>query len=555
MNIPENFDRWMFDYLEGNLTASEAETFEQFLHDHPEFEMDAEAWQHATIEDENVVYPNQHKLERKRRFAGWYSWSAAAIVAIFIAAISGVYFTDNSIESAVLSSTYKNTGELKYENSQQINTARQNLKGQNQPYSTSLVGSQVNSSTSSNFGVMNTSNPVGINRVENLAAANQYEVNDQGQNGSMNLTSSTGKKNKAKQQEQDKLLQNNYLSEYVANPGFSERKIDLSKKSKVSPSSFANKTKRVYRKVEKMFGYPVGLINLRDPQMLLPENDLLSFNPAFAGGMLASRVEFKHRNQWLGSNYSSQTTQMSIDGYVPELRGGIGMIVNSKIYNGNGVADYSLDLVYSPKIKLSDKVVLEAGVKVTLGMLTGNTFNLKGAKTYELERGLPIAIDYAEPTTFYDRLWYKDIAVGFVLNTENFYFGLSADNLNRHYATGYREEGKLEPMKSPILFNGILGTDIESSNKKMVFSPFVSARKFGEQTEAWAGLNFKINRFTLGGSYSTNHDFTAVMGMKFKKFKCFYQLDRTTSILATSQLYSHNIGIRFNSEFKSARFK
>jgi type IX secretion system PorP/SprF family membrane protein len=402
---------------------------------------------------------------------------------------------------------------------------------------------------------MNVSNPVSMNRVENLAATNQYEVDDQEQNGSRNFTSSTVKKNKAKQQEQDKLLQKNYLSEYAANPGFSERKIDLSKKSKVSPSSFANKTKRIYRKVEKMFGYPVGLINLRDPQMLLPENDLLSFNPAFAGGMLASRVEFKHRNQWLGSNYSSQTTQISIDGYVPEFRGGIGMIVNSKIYNGNGVADYSIDLVYSPKIKLSNKVVLETGVKVTLGMLTGNTFNLKGAKTYELDRGLPIAIDYDEPSTFYDRLWYKDIALGFVLNTENFYFGLSADNLNRHYATGYLEEGKLEPMKSPILFNGILGTDIESSNKKMVFSPFVSARKFGEHAEAWAGLNFKINRFTLGGSYSTNQDFTAAMGMKLKKFKCFYQLDRTTSMIAASQLYSHNIGIRFNSEFKSARFK
>lgn len=555
MNIPENFDRWMFDYLEGNLTASEAETFEQFLEDHPEFEMDAEAWQHAIIEDENVIYTNQHKLERKRRFAGWYSWSAAAIVAIFIAVVGGVYFNDNSIKSGDFSSNYKNTGELNYENSQQSSTARQNLKGQNQPYSTAQLGSQANLLIRSNYGVMNVSNPVSMNRVENLAATNQYEVDDQEQNGSRNFTSSTVKKNKAKQQEQDKLLQKNYLSEYAVNPGFSERKIDLSKKSKVSPSSFANKTKRIYRKVEKMFGYPVGLINLRDPQMLLPENDLLSFNPAFAGGMLASRVEFKHRNQWLGSNYSSQTTQISIDGYVPEFRGGIGMIVNSKIYNGNGVADYSIDLVYSPKIKLSNKVVLETGVKVTLGMLTGNTFNLKGAKTYELDRGLPIAIDYDEPSTFYDRLWYKDIALGFVLNTENFYFGLSADNLNRHYATGYLEEGKLEPMKSPILFNGILGTDIESSNKKMVFSPFVSARKFGEHAEAWAGLNFKINRFTLGGSYSTNQDFTAAMGMKLKKFKCFYQLDRTTSMIAASQLYSHNIGIRFNSEFKSARFK
>ncbi|MCC7454933.1 MAG: PorP/SprF family type IX secretion system membrane protein [Crocinitomix sp.] len=475
-------------------------------------------------------------------------------MAIFVAAVGGVYFTENSIESGDYSSNIKENGVRIDQIAQQNNASTYRQKGQNQVYSTSLVGSQTNSSTRSNNGVLNVSNSVGINRVENLAATNQNEVDNQEQNGSLILTSSTDKRNKAKQQEQDKLLQNNYLSEYVANPGISDYKIDLSKKSNVSPSSFANKTKRVYRKVEKMFGYPVGLINLRDPQMLLPENDLLSFNPAFAGGMLASRVEFKHRNQWLGSNYSSQTTQMSIDGYVPELRGGVGMIVNSKIYNGNGVADYSVDLVYSPKIKISNKVILEAGVKVTLGMMTGNTYNLKGAKIYELERGLPIALDYEVPTTFYDRLWYKDIALGFVLNTESFYFGLSADNLNRHYATGYREEGKIEPMKSPVLFNGILGTDIESSNKKMVFSPFVSARKFGEQTEAWAGLNFKINRFTLGGSYSTNHDFTAVMGMKFKKFKCFYQLDRTTSTIATSQLYSHNIGIRFNSEFKSARF-
>ena len=43
MKIPENFDRWIFDYLEGNLTPSEASEFERFLALNPDFEADVDA--------------------------------------------------------------------------------------------------------------------------------------------------------------------------------------------------------------------------------------------------------------------------------------------------------------------------------------------------------------------------------------------------------------------------------------------------------------------------------------------------------------------------------
>ena len=87
MNIHDNFDRWMFDYMEGNLSSGEIEVFEQFLAQNPGFEPDADAWQNSVIPTENVIYTNQEKLQRKKKYAGWYSWSAAAIL------VTGLLFT------------------------------------------------------------------------------------------------------------------------------------------------------------------------------------------------------------------------------------------------------------------------------------------------------------------------------------------------------------------------------------------------------------------------------------------------------------------------------
>ena len=89
----------------------------------------------------------------------------------------------------------------------------------------------------------------------------------------------------------------------------------------------------------------------------------------------------------------------------------------------------------------------------------------------------------------------------------------------------------------------------------MSASPFIAARHFGESKEIWAGANFRINHFTIGGSYSTNNDFTAAMGMKFKNFKMIYQYDRTTTLLSNEKIGSHNLGIRFNGKTKKSRFK
>ena len=85
----------------------------------------------------------------------------------------------------------------------------------------------------------------------------------------------------------------------------------------------------------------------------------------------------------------------------------------------------------------------------------------------------------------------------------------------------------------------------------MTFSPFVAYQQFGDKPEIWGGMNYKLQKFIIGGSVSSNKEFTASIGMKFEKFKLVYRYDVTESVLMGVRVGSHNIGIRFNANRKN----
>ena len=68
----ENIDRWLFEYVEGNLTNEQIRQLEAFLLDHPEFDLDLDSWQMTKVEPLLHEFPNQEVLyreEKKRRRA------------------------------------------------------------------------------------------------------------------------------------------------------------------------------------------------------------------------------------------------------------------------------------------------------------------------------------------------------------------------------------------------------------------------------------------------------------------------------------------------------
>jgi hypothetical protein len=208
-----------------------------------------------------------------------------------------------------------------------------------------------------------------------------------------------------------------------------------------------------------MTGYPVGLTNLKDPDILIPNNNLLDFNGSFTGGFGRPRVETRYRNQWFGSNNNLQSTQLNFDTYSQALRGGIGVVLNRNDFNNGGFTDNRISLFYSPKFALNRKIYFEPSIKMTLGVMTLNTSKIIPETEFEIERGRIIKTLPSTDLPSANNLWYKDYGLGFVLNADKFYFGFQADNLARHNQSVYNGTEN-----ASIKYTAIIGRDYQSRN-------------------------------------------------------------------------------------------
>jgi hypothetical protein len=91
MITKENYELYLFDLTEGNLTAEEVKMVEDFLTLHPELKAELAAYRSAVLEaDTTVVYKNKESLKRKSGGKRFYLfnpyYSAAALVTILLGA-------------------------------------------------------------------------------------------------------------------------------------------------------------------------------------------------------------------------------------------------------------------------------------------------------------------------------------------------------------------------------------------------------------------------------------------------------------------------------------
>lgn len=536
MKIPRNFDRWMFDYKEGSLSQSEMSYFEKFMAENPQLNQDINAWDNSYIKKESIAYPGIANLEKNRRFGAIYTW-AATITLLIISSISSFYFISSDTNKVYslrdsefgLFSTLIGTN-----NDFEINSSNIGQDNNiNQP-AISVNNSTSNSSTPGNL----TTSPLISSHNSNNENSN-FDDNNRGHINSDIVND-----------EINKIESNNstHSTHYKNNPGFHPNKIKTTKKSKSKYGTIGYKLKKVLKRIEKMTGYPVGLTNLKDPDLLIPNNNLLDFNGGFVGGYGAPRIEAKYRNQWLGESNNLQSTFLNFDTYSKSLRGGLGVIFNSNNFNNGAFTDNRMSIFYSPKFALNSKVYFEPSIKMTLGLMTLNSSKILPNTKLEVERGRIINTFSTNDLPTANNLWYKDYGLGFVLNADKFYIGFQADNLAQHNQSVYNSSEN-----ASIKYSAIVGMDYQSRNKKTTLSPFVSYYNNNNINEFWGGVNIKYQSITLGGAYSNKNEYSASLGMKFKTFKLIYQYDRTNSYLSDVKLGSHTLGIRINAKRKKLR--
>jgi len=139
-------------------------------------------------------------------------------------------------------------------------------------------------------------------------------------------------------------------------------------------------------------------------------------------------------------------------------------------------------------------------------------------------------------------LWYKDLGLSVMVNTKWFYVGAQIDNLGRHQSNIYGAAGQ---QRAGIHSIFTVGTDYQSKNKKIGFSPYLIYQNYDKLSEAWLGANFRASWFTVGAAISSNTEPAASVGVKFKHFAIIYNTDYTKSMMTSKPALSHQLTLRF----------
>jgi hypothetical protein len=566
----DNIDRWLFEYVEGNLSSEQEKQLEAFLLDHPEFDLDLDSWQMAKVEPLSYEFPNQDTLyrkEKKRRRILPYVFGFSAMTTLMTFSI---YFLMNSEES---------------KNSQQVSRATKVVKNQNKNFAkneNSLFNSSYQSQTSvasqqrfdqsitrsyqpnlGNHFVGTKSNlPVNdkyqnINSSEEFGNQSQSIVSDvhASEDNSLpgNIFPETTNpeliSNKANLESAVRSLADNSMKENsVQVPSDDQiKKVDQKKvsgsKTPYSKLSF----KKILKNLNDYMGDEIGLKNTRDHQIHVPGLSQLDANFSRAGDISSTRFRTLSRAQWLGKGNQSFTNQMALDWFSKSLKSGFGLQGNYQLYGNGVIQNWNVAFIYSPKILLSKSFLIEPGIRYKMGskILTSNLVNNINKVEVERDNTLDFYADGSTPIG--TNQWFRDIGTSVLIHSKWFYIGAQADNLLRHQDNIY-SNSITTPRRTGIHYSVNAGTEYVSKTGESSFSPYGYYEKFENREEAWGGFNFQYKAFSIGGALSNKSNFALSTGLRFSTFAFTYQFDKTYSSLLGQTANSHQISIMFNTK-------
>lgn len=534
-----NIDQWLFDYFEGNLNPGQEEMLEQFLMDHPEYDADMEAWGGARAASGVDTYQNSERLKRRVAIVPLFTrWAAVFILLLSFG--TGLYYVNN-LKSDVkyyfvpLSDTYFSTDSglslvSVEQKEEETNEVEQDSRGQYLLVEHAENTSEVNNSMSSNNMEAATTSrsdnyagssapvaePVIINALEIDEVPDQIAAT----------------------------LKEPPVQIVVNKDAGEETPVHEKENTKSKGGAF----KDFSRSVKRIIHSEIGLINLRDPNYLLPGNIANDINFGHTGSLLATRVYSNTILQWPGRTGQTVSMQAGFDTYASSLGGGIGVQMNYSNYEAGMFESYEGAITYSPKFKLSKNIVLEPALRFKMGTRSLNPDRIVPGTEVEWERGNRTTLfpDGEKPNG--ERIFYKDMGLGVLLNTKWAYVGLNVDNILRHANPIYVNPGAGGDNRAKLNFTATAGTDYESFNKKTSLSTYLLYRNYGDVNEGWLGMNYRYRFMTVGAAISTNADPVASIGLSFDRFRLVYFADYSKNSLKGKRMLSHQLSLRFTSK-------
>ncbi len=543
-----NIDRWFFEYVEGNLSPEQEAQLEAFILNHPDLELELDAWKSATIEPTIYEFPNQETLfqsdKKRRRFIPFY-WTTAGVFCISLSLL--LLLPTEQSNTGILFSSQAKTSHLNNRNlGQQIKTnlafKKENRLIDNN-YSTNSSRITNQSASIEDYLLSNDQfskkSPTLLNSDSNQSfLADQSSPNDL-------VTNETASSNK--QMDTTSTLSDNLPLENKLNQNKLTHNSKNTKKSNSSESTILSGLEKSVGKLNEFMEKSLGLKNTRDHQVHLPGVSQIDANFSSAGDVSSTRFRALNRAQWMNKENQQLSTNFSLDWYSKSIRSGFAIQGKYAYYSNGVIQDWNTAIVYSPKLALSRSFLIEPAIRFKMGnkLLDGDKVISNSQVEIDRNNSLDFYPDGSAPIG--KLLWYKDIGASLLLHSKWFYTGFQLDNLLHHQDNIYSNNLD-NPKRTSTHLTLYAGTDYESKSGDFAFAPYVLYDQLESRKETWGGFNIQYRAFAMGGAYSSKNNLALSLGIRLTKIALTYQFDQTYSQLLGRQAISHQIGITLNSK-------
>jgi hypothetical protein len=572
----ENIDRWLFDYTEGNLSDDQVTILENYLLNNPDIEVDLDAWEDSKLVVENVSLPNKEKFKRKRKLTPFYF----TITLILLVFGSFWYFSSSSVENNKIVSNINNQNGVSKpnKNDSKISSnltfdAKSTLK--QLTYSKLIKTKQVTNSNASTIYSFdpNTSN------LKNIASATAFPNSnyklENNENYSNLLTTSNSSQSKDILNSSDQGLQGSEQTNslnFVLTP-LSLKKID-SKTLKINhyqteeEESNENEEQsdldglnldlgnvKLFQKIEKVLEKDLGLSNIPDHTYAIPEYSNVDVLFSNIGATSQFRFQSTSMGRWIeDAEQRKFSQQITLDGYSRSAQSGFGLQANYDYFANGSIQNWNTCLLFSPKIAVSRKISFEPALRFKIGNKLLNEERIENQSLVNFESQTSNQFNFDSSIAIGSKLWYRDLDLGFTINTPYFYLGGQVSNVLRHQNNIYSNFDNLE-MRAQNVYNAIIGTQYISRNQQIQFSPYCFYERVNSD-RFFGGFSLKLNKVMIGGSYGTGNIASGTVGLSFRNFALFAQSSYGYVPAIDKKSFTHQLTIRFNSNVdkKSRRY-
>ena len=297
----------------------------------------------------------------------------------------------------------------------------------------------------------------------------------------------------------------------------------------------------------------------QDPQFSQYYQAPLYLNPGFTGITPQQRVVLNHRIQWPSLPQAFQTSAFSYDIFVNELRSGFGVLVTTDKMGSAGWRTTTASLLYSYKIKLTEKIVFSPGLSFGYGTNGLDRSKLRLGDGLEYD-GISLDPDVNK----LGRQSYFDFGSGFLLYSKSLWIGASFAHMNKPNLSVLNDVSRLG-MKTAI-HGGVrldLSNGLSNRGRASYLTPSFIYRMQGNAfTQLDLGLNYHVDPISVGVWYRgkpfqktvinsiTQDALILYLGLYFKSLTIGYSYDFTISEMQTASGGAHEISIvyEFNSK-------